>query len=188
VPRQGLDTEQVLRAAEELADGGLANATFARLAERLDVRAPSLYNHVNGRAELLRLIRLRALTGLAGALAGATAGRSGEDAVRAAAHAYRAYALAHPGSYDAAQSVPPDRDVEVAEAADRLIELIGSILGAWKLQGDDAIDAIRVLRSALHGFVTLERSGEFAKPRDLDASFERLVDTLVLGLSATARH
>jgi hypothetical protein len=61
---------------------------------------------------------------------------------------------------------------------------MGAVLRAWSLEGDGAIDAIRVVRSALHGFVALERGGGFAMARDVDASFERLVDVLVTGLGA----
>jgi hypothetical protein len=52
------------------------------------------------------------------------------------------------------------------------------------LEGDDAIDAIRALRSALHGFVLLETGGGFGLPVDVDRSFERLVAGLA---SAFAR-
>jgi len=184
VSRQRLDTEQVLQAALALADEGLDQATFARLAQVLGVRAPSLYNHVNGRAALLRLITLRGLDDLADAIATAAAGRSGEDGVRAVAHAYRDYARAHPGSYDATLTAPDPADAELRAAAERLLQLLGAILRAWKLDDEQTIDAIRVLRSALHGFVALERGGGFALARDLDASFERLVDTVVAGLPA----
>ena len=182
MPRQGLDTEQVVQAAVELADVGLEQATFARLAERLGVRAPSLYNHVNGRTELLRLLMLRGLGGLGDAIAAAAAGLAGEDALRATAHAYRAYALANPGCYEAMLAAPDDGDREAGEAAARLLALLGAILRAWQLDEQQTIDAIRVLRSALHGFVALERGGGFALARDLDVSFERLTDTLVAGL------
>ena len=37
--------------------------------------------------------------------------------------------------------------------------------------------------AALHGFVALERGGGFALARDLDLSFERLIDTLIAGLA-----
>jgi len=184
VSRQRLDTEQVLQAALALADEGLDQATFARLAQVLGVRAPSLYNHVNGRAALLRLITLRGLDDLADAIATAAAGRSGEDGVRAVAHAYRDYARAHPGAYEATLAAPDPADAELRAAAERLLELLGAILRAWKLDDEQTIDAIRVLRSALHGFVALERGGGFALARDLDASFERLVDTVVAGLPA----
>ena len=50
------------------------------------------------------------------------------------------------------------------------------------LVGDDEIDAIRTLRSGLHGFVALEAAGGFGLPLDVDRSFERLVDALVATL------
>lgn len=184
MPRQGLNTEQVIDAAVALADEGLDRATFARLAEVLGVRAPSLYNHVDGRPALLRLIALRGLAGIAEAIAAAAAGLSGADAVRATAHAYRAYALANPGCYEATLAAPRDPDPELQAAAERLLELLGAILRAWNLDPEQTVDAIRSLRSALHGFVSLERGGGFAMSRDRDASFERLTEMLVAGLEA----
>jgi AcrR family transcriptional regulator len=185
MPRQGLDTEQVVEAAEGLADeGGLEAVTFVRLAAAVGVKPPSLYNHVKGREALIRLITLRGLAGLDEAITSAAAGLAGEDALRAAAHAYRGYARAHPGRYEATLSAPHEPDAELQTAAERVLRTMNAILRAWSLEGDEAIDAIRVVRSALHGFVALEREGGFAMARDVDASFERLVDVLVTGLGA----
>jgi AcrR family transcriptional regulator len=182
VPRQGLDRQQVLDAAVRIADEGLERVTLARLARELGVRAPSLYNHVNGRPELLRMITMRGLGELGDAIATAAAGLAGEDALRATAHAYRSYALAHPGSYEATLAPGAEPDPQVRAAAERLLGLLAAIMRGWRLQGDQAIDAIRAVRSALHGFVALERGGGFAMARDTDGSFERLLDILVAGL------
>ena len=184
MPRRGLDTEQVVQAAVALADEGLERVTFARLAELLGVQAPSLYNHVDGRAALLRLITLRGLDELAEAIAAAAVGLAGEEALRATAHAYRAYALAHPGCYEAILAAPDPDDEELHTAADRLIALLAAILRGWDLKGDDAIDAIRAVRSTLHGFVAIERGGGFALARDLDASFDCLIEMLIVGLGS----
>jgi AcrR family transcriptional regulator len=186
VPRRGLDAGTVLDAAVRLADDGLEQVTFTRLAEVLGVRAPSLYNHVDGRAALLRLITLRGLSELGEAVLAAAAGRSGEDALRATAHAYREYALAHPGSYQATVAAPAPGDEEVRAAGARLLERMRAIMRGWALGEDETIDAIRMLRSVLHGFVSLERAGAFGLRRDVDSSFERLLDTLVAGLGAVA--
>ena len=52
-----LDREQVVRAALELLDEvGLDELTMRRLAERLGVKAPSLYRYVAGKEELLVLL------------------------------------------------------------------------------------------------------------------------------------
>lgn len=184
MPRRGLDTAQVLEAAVALADEqGLAQLTLARLADRLGVRAPSLYNHIDGRGALLRLIRLRGLTELCDLIANAAAGLSGEAALSATSHAYRGYAHAHPGVYEATLAARGPSDPELHAASERLLELLGAILRHWALEGEEAIDAIRVLRSALHGFVALEQAGGFAMARERDASFEVLIAMLAAGLA-----
>jgi hypothetical protein len=57
-----------------------------------------------------------------------------------------------------------------------------AILRGYGLEGDDAIHAARAVRSALHGFVSLEAAGGFGLPVELDASFERMVGALARGL------
>ena len=114
-------------------------------------------------------------------LARATVGRARGDAIISLSHAYRNWALKHPGRYAAAQRVPAPGDTE-AEAADwASVEIIGDILAGYDLRGDDAIDATRVLRAALHGFVTLEAT--FVHPADIDRSFDRLVQGLTTALA-----
>jgi hypothetical protein len=49
---------------------------------------------------------------------------------------------------------------------------------------DDAIDAIRALRSTLHGFVALESGGGFGLNVDIDRSFERLVRGITIALAS----
>lgn len=59
-----------------------------------------------------------------------------------------------------------------------MIATIGAALRVYGLDGDDLTDAIRLLRSLLHGFIALEHSGGFKDPRDVEASFERIVRSL----------
>lgn len=51
------------------------------------------------------------------------------------------------------------------------------------LEGDDAIHAMRLLRSALPGFVSLESAGGFALPVGLKESYERLIEMIGRGLT-----
>jgi Tetracyclin repressor-like, C-terminal domain len=57
-------------------------------------------------------------------------------------------------------------------------------LAGYDLHGDDAIDATRVLRAALHGWVTLEAT--FVHPANIDRSFDRLVQGLATALAGWA--
>ncbi|UGS34069.1 TetR/AcrR family transcriptional regulator [Capillimicrobium parvum] len=184
--RQGLDRARVVAAATAIADAdGLDALTLARVAGELGVRTPSLYNHVGGLDDLRRGVALAGLADLTAALRAAAVGRSGADALRAAAGAYRAYAAEHPGRYAAAAvAAPRPGDDEYAAAGAEIVGVLTAVLGAWDLRDDDAVHAVRALRSALHGFVSLEAGGGFGLDVDVDESFRRLVDALAAGLPA----
>jgi AcrR family transcriptional regulator len=183
MPRSGLDTARVVQEAARIADtDGLAEATLARVAQSLGVRAPSLYNHVEGLPGLLRLITILSLSELTDVMRDAAVGRSGEDALRSVARAYRGYALEHPGRYAATIRAPTPDDAELVGAGLRAVEVIVAVLGAWGFTGDEVLHRVRVVRSALHGFISIEAGGGFGLPLSIDESFELMLQTLVAGL------
>jgi AcrR family transcriptional regulator len=184
MPRMGLDAARVVDTAAGIADAeGLPAVTLARVAGDLGVRAPSLYNHVDGLPGLLRAVALLAVRELTAVLRDAAVGRSGEDALAATARAYRDYARAHPGRYAATVAAPAPDDAEHRAAAAETVEVVLAVLRGWDLDGDDGVHAARTFRSAIHGFVVLEAAGGFGIPLDLDESFDRLVATLAAGLA-----
>jgi AcrR family transcriptional regulator len=185
MPRAGLDAEVVAAAAAELVDAeGPEALTLARLADRLGVRPPSLYAHVAGLADLRIRVAVRGARELAARLQAAVAGRAGSDALAAAAAEYRAYAREHPGVYAVLQRAPRPDEPELRAAADQIVGAVVAVLRGYALEGDGAIHAVRIVRSALHGFVALETGGGFGLPLDLDETFARLVDALDVGISA----
>lgn len=185
MPRGGLNAARVVEEAERISDElGLPNLTLTGLANRLGVRQPSLYKHIASIDGLHRSIAVRAKRELAQTLGAAAVGRSGADALASMARSYRRWALEHPGRYEATQRYATRGDVE-AEDADRAgVEVVAAVLAGFGLGGEDAIHAIRGIRSALHGFVSLEAGGGFGLPVDIEGSFERLVDALVGALAA----
>ncbi|WP_277209557.1 TetR/AcrR family transcriptional regulator [Isoptericola croceus] len=191
MPRAGLSRDAVARLALDVVDAGgadgFAGLTLAQVASRAGVATPSLYKHVGSLAALRREVATRAVRELTAAGSRATVGRSGPDAVRALAHAWRSYAQEHPGRYAATQ-VSPDPDdpaqAEHREAAAESVAVAVAALRGFDLPDDGVIDAVRAARSAVHGFVALELGGGFRMPQDLDRSFEALVTMLVAGIAA----
>jgi AcrR family transcriptional regulator len=183
--RAGLTEDVVVAEAERMADEvGLENVTMAALAQRLGVRQPSLYKHVASLPALRRAVGLRTTTALTEALARAAVGRSGAEALLAMALAFRQWVKAHPGRYQAGQRAPEPGDTAYETAAAGILELFGSVLSPFHLSDDDTIDAIRSLRAAMHGFVSLELLGGFAMPLDIDRSYERLVTAVIDSFSS----
>ena len=149
---------------------GLDKVTLAALAERLGVRQPSLYKHMDSLAGLHRSVAIQSKREL------------GEGAIHAMSHAYRNWALAHPGRYVASNAMPEAGDVENEAVSLEVVQIVADVLTSYTLAGDDAIDAIRAFRSTLHGFVSYEASGGFALSADIDRSFERLVNGFIIAL------
>jgi AcrR family transcriptional regulator len=184
---KGLDAAAVVAAAGQIADAeGLEAVTLARVAAELGVRSPSLYNHVAGHAALLRAVAIESVEELAAAITGAAVGRSRADAIRAVADAYRAYALEHPGRYAATVRAPEQGDAEAETAAAAAVSPLVAVLAGWGIEGDDAVHLVRVLRSGLHGFVSIEMAGGFGLKLDVDRSYELLLDGLVAAIDAQA--
>lgn len=176
MPRAGLTPERVaLEAAAVADDVGFDRLTLATVAERLGVRLPSLYKHIDSLDGLRRDVAVLATGQLGQAITQATVGRSGEEALRALALAYRDHARRHPGSYAATVRAPDAASPAHTAAADAVLRVVLAVLGGYGLTGDDAIDATRALRAALHGFVSLEAAGGFGLAREIDRSFERFV-------------
>jgi AcrR family transcriptional regulator len=184
MPRAGLDAEAVVAAAAALADAdGLLQLTLARLAATLGIRTPSLYAHVDGLGDLRARLGARGARELAATLQIAASGLARGDALRAVALAYRKYAHAHPGTYAAMQIVSDSEEFEAAGA--EVVGLIVAVLRGYGLEGEPAIHAVRAIRSALHGFVSLEREGGFGLPVPVADSYDKLVTMLDAGLAGT---
>ena len=183
--RVGIDKDAVVRAAAKIADDhGWDALTLARVAKKLRIRSPSLYNHVGGLEGLRRELKLLALRDLNVALGRATIGKSRDEAVRGLAAAYRAFVKRHPGTYAATMVTAPKNDPAMEAAASNIVETILSVLSGYGLDRREGIHAIRALRSTVHGFAALEIAGGFGIPLDVDKSFEWLVSALLAGLSA----
>lgn len=185
MPRAGLDTSAVVAAGAALADEvGWAGLAMGLLADRLGVRPPSLYKHVGSLNELRQGISVLAKREFAHQLARESVGRSGPDAARAFADSYRNWALEHPGRYAATIPAPAAGDEEDRRVSEEALQVLLDVLAGFGLPDARVVDSARALRSALHGFVTLEGAGGFGMPRDVTRSFHFLIDTLITGFQA----
>jgi len=191
VPRAGLTRDAVVAAALDLVDtggpAGFERLTLARVAERVGVAVPSLYKHVAGLEDLRRGVAFESVTALRAAITHEAVGRSGPAALRAVAHGVRAFAAAHPGWYQAVQVTPalgPDDALTAAAAS--TVEAIAAVLRGFDLPDDRTVDAVRLVRSAVHGFVVLEHGGGFGLPDDLDRSFDVVIEATIAGVERLA--
>lgn len=181
----GLDVATISDAAVAIVEAdGLEAATLSSVAARLDIKVPSLYNHVSGLAGLRRLISLHAANEMTNLCQAAAASETtSARQVRAIAVAYRKFAIEHTGLYQALLPAPkPGEDDELYQAmAQPILVVMAAVAGngTGSLEDEEAIHNIRALRSLIHGFVDLEVNGGFGLPVGIDQSFEVAIDTFI---------
>jgi AcrR family transcriptional regulator len=184
VPRAGLTAATVTEAAAALVDEvGFDQLGMGLVAERLGVKTPALYKHVTSQADLAHRIGVLAMTELADAIRDATQGRAGSDALAAGSQAMRTYVREHPGRYAAGNAArPTGPDDPLIPGIERVLASWAAMLRGYHLDPGQEIHALRMLRSTLHGFSTLEAAGGFQIDAPIDDSFTWMVEFLDRGL------
>ncbi|MFU8854018.1 TetR/AcrR family transcriptional regulator [Micromonospora sp. SL1-18] len=168
----------IVAAARDLAESeGWDAVTTRRLAAEIEYSQPVLYSHFKGKDAIMAAVAVEGFADLAADLTAARSAATDErQAVAEVAAAYAAFAERRPALYDAmftlavdlpfaSQDVPVDLARGFAELADTLRPVVG---------GDDLETYIETFWSALHGLVTLMRSGRLRR-----AEHERRLAILV---------
>lgn len=186
--RQGLDAEIVLQAAIEIADQqGVEQLSLAALAAKLNIKTPSLYNHIKGLPDLRMQLSKRGLVLVKEAMVEAVLGKAEDDALLAAGLAYVGFARKQPGLYEAISALPDYEDPELKEAGAHVVGFLLRILESYRLGEEDALHVVRGFRSMVHGFASLERQNGFRMELDRDESLRRLLLTYLRGLRSGRR-
>jgi AcrR family transcriptional regulator len=161
--------EIVDAARELLEEEGPDALSMRRIAERLGIRAPSIYKHLPDKQALENALISAGFEEQAKLFEAAV--RRNDDAVTAIARAYRRWARRHPHLYRLMTERPLDRENLVPGAEDRA----GRVL--YKAFGGDA-DRARAAWAFAHGMTILELNDRFPPGADLDAAWERGIEAL----------
>lgn len=173
--RARLDHETVVAAAESLVDQrGYDALTMTSLANTLDTRVSSLYNHVAGLEDLRAEIQIRAMRLLGREVRTAAMGRSGVDGMRALSSSYREFARRYPHRYSAMTRTPIDRDGYFAATADAA-EAIAVMVRTAGVPEERLLQTQLALFAALHGYVSLEVIGFFGGLDNLEQVFAQVI-------------
>ncbi|MFF2275199.1 TetR/AcrR family transcriptional regulator [Agromyces sp. NPDC058126] len=196
--RTSLDA--ILAAGREILEAdGLGGLTMQAVADRVGVRAPSLYKRVRNRGELVRSIAASTVAELGARLdspgeprepGGPGAEPAGErDAafadVARLARVLRAFAHERPAAYRLVFASGDDSGLEVEvlrEASAPLLVVAAELAGP-----DHALDAARTLTAWVTGFISMELAGAFRLGGDVDRAFEFGVERISAALASASR-
>jgi AcrR family transcriptional regulator len=160
--------EIVAAARTLLAQEGPAALTMRRLAAELGIQAPSIYKHLPDKQALENALISTAFEEQAIVFERAL---EKPEPLRALAAAYRSYARENPHLYRLMTDRPLDREHLTPGAEARAAAPLVAALG-----GDR--DLARAIFAFAHGMTILELNDRFPPDADLDAAWERGLESL----------
>lgn len=186
MPRNGLTTEKVVEAAVVLIeDSGLENFSMRGLAESLDVKAASLYNHIDSMDMLLKNVCVYALRVQYEMEMQAIKGKATDEGIFALANAYRQFAKEHRELYRLIMNMAASSGNEFQEISQCIVEPFWCILEDTNLNRAEKEHWQRVLRGIIHGFVSQEEAGFFSHLSEpVEESFQIAIQCYIDGLEA----
>ncbi|WP_174728025.1 TetR/AcrR family transcriptional regulator [Mesobacillus harenae] len=182
--RRGLDQLAILQAAIEIIDRiGFRSLTMASLAQKLNIKTPSLYNHIESLDHLRNRLALHGLIKLRDRMTDAAVGSKGEEAILEIGQCYVEFVRLHPGLYEAAMAAGPDASSDIKAAGEDIVNLLLKVLKPFNLNEVEALHTVRGLRSIVHGFSSLEQwGGGFNLTLDVNESLRHLLNTYLRGI------
>ncbi|MDO4386788.1 MAG: TetR/AcrR family transcriptional regulator [Clostridia bacterium] len=181
---KGLSREALVDAAKRLVEeSGAAAFSMRTLAEKLGVKAASLYAHIESMDALFTEVGLSALNDQKAAQLCAVQGKSRDQAVMALADSYRAFAKEHSELYRLIMQMPMGTNEALKTAAAMTAEPAMRVLADYRIREERRMHWQRVLRGVMHGFVSQEAAGYFSHyPVELEESYHLAVQCIIDGL------
>lgn len=135
--------------------------------------------------QMRNILAVKGYRGLRQRIAADVEGKSGAEALRAMADAMRNFALEQPGlsaaTFRSAESTSPDWQ----EASAELFQLAHKVFVQVNVDGEQAREALRILRSLVRGFVISEMAASFfVESSEYQKAFDRGIDVFIYGLPA----
>lgn len=152
-------------AYELLREKGIEGLSMRALADRLHIKAPSLYKHIADKEEIIADLQARGLQEFGSAI------RKAGKSRKAKALAYRKWALENPHLYEITVSIPLLRDRLPAGLEDGVTKMVIEITGKDH-------EHARAVWALMHGLVDLEIAGRFPKDADLELTWKRAVQMI----------
>ncbi len=164
--------EQIIGAAREILESdGLAGLTMQAVAERVGVRAPSLYKRVRSRDALIGLVAEATILDLGERLGAIDSSPDPRQDLAALARVFRAFAHERPTGYRlifgwSSETAKPGRDAS-ASSVGPLLRITTELAGPA-----DALSAARTFTAWANGFLSMELAGAFQLGGSVEDAFE----------------
>ena len=183
MPRTGLSKEEIIEKAARLAnEKGLAYLSVTTLSEYLNIKKPSLYNHMKTIDDIHKDIMVYGWRKVSEEIVeGIDSGDPRENLMTYGRKCY-AFAMENPGVFEAMLWYNKYSDDTLLAATEGLYKFFFKQTDDLKVDRTMANHLLRTYRAFLEGFIMLQIHNSFGNPISIEESFEISLNVLAKGM------
>ena len=163
---------------------GLNNLSLKIIAEELNIKSPSLYNHINSLEEIKQRLMVYGWKQMEEKMLDSAIGVSGYEALKNMCYAFYDYAINNKGVFTAMLWYNKYESVDKEKATTKLFNMIFKVMKPLDISDDNINHIIRTLRSFLEGFSLLVNNNSFGNPVSIKESFDLSLEIIMNGIKS----
>lgn len=177
---------EVVDMASAIADeNGLHNVSLKAVAERLKIKTPSLYNHIENLDDLLREVAHKGMQTMNERMEKVAIGKSGKIAIKAVSIEYLNFMIEHPGVYETIQWATWNGSEITMQIFGNYLSLLKTLVLSCGAKSDQIDEILSILTGIIHGYTTLQLRYAFDNPDQVRSNLSNAIETVFIGLSQT---
>ena len=163
---------------------GLDNLSLKRVADELNIKSPSLYNHISGLEEIKIQLMFYGWKQMEEKMIDSAVGVAGYEALKNMCYAFYDYATTNKGVFTAMLWYNKYDNEEANNTTKRLFTLLFKVMKPLNISEENINHTIRTLRSFLEGFSLLVNNNAFGNPISIKESFDLSLEIIMNGIKA----
>jgi len=181
--KNNISDELIIETAALISDKvGLENLSLKMIAEELNIKSPSLYNHVSSLENIKEKLMIYGWKQIEEKMIDSAVGVSGYDAIKNMCYAFYDYATNNKGIFIAMLWYNKYESVEKKNTTKRLFDMLFKIMKSLNISDDNINHIIRTLRGFLEGFSLLVNNNAFGNPISIKESFDLSLEIIMNGI------
>lgn len=186
--KNSISNELIIKTAAVLSNKvGLENLTLKMIAEELNIKSPSLYNHISSLDNIKERLMIYGWKQIESKMIESAVGAAGYDALKNMCYAFYDYATDNKGVFTAMLWYNKYETQEKNNSTVRLFDMLFKVMKPLNISDDNINHTIRTLRSFLEGFSLLVNNNAFGNPISIKESFDLSLRIIMNGIKSLER-
>ena len=183
--KNNINEEIIIETAASIVNEvGFENLSLKIIAEKLNIKSPSLYNHISSLDEIKSKLMVYGWKQMEERMIDSAAGVSGYEALRNMCNVFFDYATSNKGVFTSMLWYNKFENDEKEKATERLFNVIFKVMKYLDISDANINHIIRTLRAFLEGFSLLVNNNAFGNPISIKESFDLSLEVIMNGIKS----